>query len=152
MYVWVRGLKSLTNSTHAPTTSLLTVHWIRIASIQFELKWYIYATPKIYHSSWKFQICYCVEIPHQFLGILANTDAKMTLPQTSVFLWLLLCQFCKRCDASLTHVTYRCRSNKKIRKIAAQLTLGNFLFLFVFCGVRTFVKSRRSFSSSFQQF
>ena len=83
---------------------------------------------KMYHSSWKIHICYRVEIPKQFLGILANTDAKMTLPETSVFLWLLLRQFCKRCDAWLTHVTYRCRSNKKIRKIAAQLTLGKFNF------------------------
>ena len=65
-------------------------------------------------------------IPRQFFGILA--DAKMISPQTSVFLWLLLRQFCKRCDAWLTHVTYRCRSNKKIRKIAAQLTLGKFYF------------------------
>jgi hypothetical protein len=77
----------------------------------------------------------------KFLTILANTDAKMTLPQTSVFLWLLLRQFCKRCDAWLTHVTYKCRSNKKIRKIAAQLTLGKFYFSSCFVVLVLFLKA-----------
>ena len=63
-----------------------------------------------------------------FLVFWPTLTQRWLYPQTSVFLWLLLRQFCKRCDAWLTHVTYRCRSNKKIRKIAAQLTLGNFYF------------------------